>query len=118
MEEEKAIAVIGTFDSKAEEHLFLRDAIEQRGFKTVMVHLGTKGPSPFKADLDLYAKVIASNPRKNLSRDEAIVDAIRQGLRPDISVIESDSHINAPAFGRQAAEIMHSLVQQSAFARQ
>ncbi|MCK9363460.1 MAG: Tm-1-like ATP-binding domain-containing protein [Syntrophales bacterium] len=72
MEEDRAIAVIGTFDSKAEEHLFLRDVIQERGFKTAMVHLGTKGPSPFKADYDLYADVIAPNPRKNLSRDEAI----------------------------------------------
>jgi len=72
MGEDRTIAVIGTFDSKAEEHLFLRDAIQERGFKTVMVHLGTKGPSPFKADLDLYAEVIASNPQKDLGRDGAI----------------------------------------------
>jgi uncharacterized protein (UPF0261 family) len=72
MNENQVIAIIGTFDSKAEEHLFLKKSIEERGFKTAMVHLGTAGPSPFRTDYDLYAEVIAPNSRKDLSRDEAI----------------------------------------------
>ena len=31
MDTKPAIAVVGTFDSKAEEHLFLKDRIEQMG---------------------------------------------------------------------------------------
>ncbi|MHB8091753.1 MAG: Tm-1-like ATP-binding domain-containing protein [Syntrophales bacterium] len=92
MEEDRAIAVIGTFDSKAEEHLFLRDVIQERGFKTAMVHLGTKGPSPFKADYDLYADVIAPNPRKNLSRDEAI-ELVIDNAGPLIRKLHSQERI-------------------------
>ncbi|MBW6486360.1 MAG: Tm-1-like ATP-binding domain-containing protein [Syntrophobacterales bacterium] len=92
MEEERVIAVIGTFDSKAEEHLFLRDAIQGRGFKTAMVHLGTKGPSSFKADYDLYADVIAPNPRKNISRDEAI-ELVIDHAGPLISKLHSQGRI-------------------------
>lgn len=72
MEEKKAIAVIGTFDSKAEEHLFLKKAIEERGFGTVMVHLGTGGPSPFLPDLDLYTDVVAAHTKEELGRDGLI----------------------------------------------
>ncbi len=72
MEKKRTIAVIGTFDSKAEEHLFLKKAIEERGFQTVMVHLGTAGPSPFPPDLDLYTDVIAPRAGQDLGRDGLI----------------------------------------------
>lgn len=72
MGETRAIAVIGTFDSKAEEHLFLKRAIEERGFQTVMVHLGTAGPSPFTPDLDLYTDVVAAHQGNGLGRDGLI----------------------------------------------
>ncbi len=72
MAERRTIAVIGTFDSKAEEHLFLKRAIEERGFQTVMVHLGTAGPSPFKPDHDLYTDVVAANVGQDLGRDGLI----------------------------------------------
>jgi uncharacterized protein (UPF0261 family) len=71
MKNKAAIAIIGTFDSKGEEHLFLKECIEQRGFQTLTVNVGTKGPSPFTADIDLYGEIQrgALAPR---SRDEAI----------------------------------------------
>jgi uncharacterized protein (UPF0261 family) len=72
MGETRTIAVIGTFDSKAEEHLFLKRAIEERGFQTAMVHLGTAGPSPFTPDLDLYTDVVAAHGGKELGRDGLI----------------------------------------------
>ena len=50
MNQSAAIAVVGTFDSKAEEHLFLKERIELRGFRTLTIHVGTKSPSPFPVD--------------------------------------------------------------------
>ena len=44
---------MGTFDSKGEEHLFLKKCIEARGLHALTINVGTKGPSSFKADLDL-----------------------------------------------------------------
>ncbi|MCD4715631.1 MAG: Tm-1-like ATP-binding domain-containing protein [Desulfobacterales bacterium] len=70
MDQNSAIAVVGTFDSKGEEHLFIKQAIERRGLKVFTINVGTKGPSPFTADLDLYGEVIKG---KNIvDRDEAI----------------------------------------------
>lgn len=67
-----AIAVLGTFDSKSEEHLLLKRCIEQRGFPVLTINVGTKRPSPFRADHDLYAEVIAKEGGLQLSRDKAI----------------------------------------------
>jgi uncharacterized protein (UPF0261 family) len=66
-----AIAIVGTFDSKGEEHLFLKECIERRGFPTLTVNVGTKGPSPFRPDADLYEE-IRRGPSAPKSRDEAI----------------------------------------------
>jgi uncharacterized protein (UPF0261 family) len=46
-----AIAVLGTFDSKGEEHLFLKKAIEQRGLAALTVNVGTKGRPPLPRTL-------------------------------------------------------------------
>ena len=72
MDQNAAIAVVGTFDSKGEEHLFIRQAIERRGLTTLAINVGTKGPSPFPADLDLYAEVIKGGNAGHGSRDEAV----------------------------------------------
>jgi uncharacterized protein (UPF0261 family) len=71
MKNKAAIAIVGTFDSKGEEHLFLKECVEGRGFSTFMLNVGTKGPSPFRADMDLYEEIqrLPSPPK---SRDEAI----------------------------------------------
>lgn len=70
-----SIAVVGTFDSKGEEHLFLKKRIEVRGFQVLMVNVGTKTPSPFAPDFDLYEEIQKENPK---SRDQAIEATIRR----------------------------------------
>jgi len=72
MEQQASIAVIGTFDSKGQEHLFLKQCIERRHIPTLTIHVGTKGPSAFPADFDLYSKVIQAGGRGSWDRDEAI----------------------------------------------
>ena len=52
MEQRAAIAVVGTFDSKGEEHLFLKNSIERRGFPTLTINVGTGGPSTFSAEIE------------------------------------------------------------------
>jgi uncharacterized protein (UPF0261 family) len=54
METLPAIAVVGTFDSKAEEHLFLKESIEKRGLSALTIHVGTGGAALFPADIDLF----------------------------------------------------------------
>ena len=72
MENKPAIAVVGTFDSKAEEHFFLKERIEQMGLHALTVNVGTRSPSPFPVDLDLYKLVIEKNPATQDSRDKAV----------------------------------------------
>ncbi len=76
MKKKPAIAIVGTFDSKGEEHLFLKDCIEQRGIPTLTVNVGTKKPSAFAADIDLYPKVKKSLKGNSGDRDKAIETAI------------------------------------------
>ena len=82
MNHNAAIAIVGTFDSKGEEHLFLKDCIEQRGFSTLTINVGTKGPSPFQADFDLYEEIDKDRKKDPMSRDQAIQTTLlrAQGL--------------------------------------
>jgi uncharacterized protein (UPF0261 family) len=72
MEKNCCIAVLGTFDSKAEEHIFLKQRIEQRGLPVLTINVGTKAPSPVKVDLDLFASVSAKGKGFFDHRDTAI----------------------------------------------
>jgi len=74
-----AVAVVGTFDSKGEEHRFLKERIEERGIPALTIHVGTKGPSPFPVDHDLYHQVIQHEGSKLKDRDRAIEAVIARG---------------------------------------
>lgn len=76
-----AIVVLGTFDSKGEEHLFLKQRIEQRGFRTLTVHVGTKGTSPFTPDFDVFREIACASEGKPVDRDSAINAALSHGRR-------------------------------------
>jgi uncharacterized protein (UPF0261 family) len=67
-----AIAVVGTFDSKAEEHFFLKDRIELRGLPVVTINIGTKGPSPSPVSTDLYTRLQENGELNHDNRDQAI----------------------------------------------
>jgi len=72
------IAVVGTFDSKAEEHMFLKNRIEQTGLTAFTINVGTRAPSPAPVDLDLYELIIANNAAVKDSRDNAIATMIAE----------------------------------------
>jgi uncharacterized protein (UPF0261 family) len=76
MNTKPAIAVVGTFDSKAEEHFFLKNRIEQQGLTAFTVNVGTRAPSSAPVDLDLYKLIIANNAAVKDSRDKAIAAMI------------------------------------------
>jgi uncharacterized protein (UPF0261 family) len=79
MGEKPAIVVLGTLDSKAEEHLFLKQCIEQRGFRTLTFHVGTKGPSPFPPDIDVFQRISSTRREKPGDRDAAVQSALSCG---------------------------------------
>jgi uncharacterized protein (UPF0261 family) len=88
-----SIAVVGTFDSKAEEHVFLKERIEQNGLRTFTVNVGTGGPSPAPVDLDLYKQVIESNATVRKSRDKAIA-AMIDAASARIKKLHEDNEIS------------------------
>jgi len=74
----KTIAVVGTFDSKGEEHLFLKERIEKRGFSALTINVGTKGPGTFKADIDLFIRLEKVDGLDHESRDRAIAAMLQR----------------------------------------
>lgn len=54
MNKNAAIAVLGTFDTKAAEHLFLKKCIEHRGSRTLTINVGTKTAVSCALDFDLF----------------------------------------------------------------
>ena len=92
MDKKPTIAVIGTFDTKAEEHFFLKNRIEQNGLGAFTVNVGTKGPSAGPVDLDLYRVVIENNAAVKESRDRAIA-AMIEDARARIRALYEDNKI-------------------------
>ena len=76
MKKNSAVAIVGTFDSKGEEHLFLKDCIEKRGVPTLTVNVGTKKPSAVPADIDLFPVLKRRLKGRSGNRDTAIETAI------------------------------------------
>ncbi len=69
--EKTVIAVLGTFDSKGEEHLFLKNRIEALGLKALTINVGTKGRPLFDPDFDIHSELLNESEPSG-SRDEAI----------------------------------------------
>ena len=70
------IAVLGTFDTKGEEHLFLKRAIESNGLSALSVNIGTRTFSPFPVDIDLFVEQAQYD-----DRDEAIGSMLERGRK-------------------------------------
>ncbi len=81
MENNHCIAVLGTFDSKAEEHLFLKVQIEQSGLKVLTINVGTRTPSPVAVDLDLFARIAKDGRSASDNRDQIIGAMLREGRK-------------------------------------
>ena len=77
MNGQTVIAVVGTFDSKGEEHHFLKTRIEQRGHRAITINVGTKSLPSGPIDIDLYREVIETG--NGLSRDQIISRMISRG---------------------------------------
>ncbi|HPU68558.1 MAG TPA: Tm-1-like ATP-binding domain-containing protein [Acetomicrobium flavidum] len=51
----KQVVVIGALDTKGEDFAFIKERIEERGFKAIVVDVGVMGEPPFKPDVDADA---------------------------------------------------------------
>ena len=77
MTKDTPIAVVGTFDSKGEEHQFLKARIQQKGCRALTVNVGTKQPPSHPVDMDLYGEM--QKEKHGLSRDQIIREVIDRG---------------------------------------
>jgi uncharacterized protein (UPF0261 family) len=73
-----AIAVLGTYDSKATEHEFLKQRIEARGLPTMTINIGTKTPSPVPVSLDLHPVLREQLKSTAGGRDAAIAAVLAE----------------------------------------
>jgi uncharacterized protein (UPF0261 family) len=92
MEKTSAIAVIGTFDSKAEEHMFLKEQIGQRGLQTLTINVGTRAPSPVPVDIDLFQNVTGNASDIPEGRDN-IINAMLHEAKIQIYKLHEDGKI-------------------------
>jgi len=73
MDKIPSIAVLGTFDTKGEEHFFLKKCIEKRGARTITINVGTKKTPLYAVDFDLFKKIKTEGLiRKGQDRDQII----------------------------------------------
>jgi len=93
MENNCCIAILGTFDSKSEEHIFLKQRIEQRGMQVLTINVGTGAPSPIKVDLDLFDTVNANGKSFFKDRDTAI-NAMLAEAKVLINLLYQDGKIS------------------------
>ncbi len=87
------IAIVGTFDSKAEEHFFLKDRIEQGGLRTLTINVGTGIPSPVRVDVDLFKRINTSGISSHEDRDTAI-DIMLKEARSLIKQLYQEGKVN------------------------
>ena len=57
MDKISSIAVLGTYDTKGEEHLFIKERVEKQGLPVLMINVGTKKPASCDMDLDLFTSL-------------------------------------------------------------
>jgi uncharacterized protein (UPF0261 family) len=93
MEKTSAIAVLGTFDSKAEEHMFLKEQIEQRSLRALTINVGTRAPSPVPVDIDLFQNV-TENAADILEGRDNIINAMLHEAKVQINKLHGDGKIS------------------------
>ena len=93
MDKTPVVAVLGTFDSKAEEHIFLKERIEQKGLRTLTINVGTRMPSAVPVDLDLLEIVRTNNPALANGRDN-IINAMLQEAKKHINKLQVTGEVD------------------------
>ena len=69
----KSVAIVGTLDSKGEEHLFLKEVIEAKGYSTITIDIGTTGLSAFTPDFSA-SKLIGTRMTERTHMIRAVIE--------------------------------------------
>jgi len=82
MDKISSIAVLGTFDTKGEEHFFLKKCIEKRGVRTITINVGTKKTPLYAVDFDLFKKIKTEGlVQKGQDRDQIIKIMLKEAIK-------------------------------------
>ena len=82
MDKISSIAVLGTFDTKGEEHFFLKKCIEKRGVRTITINVGTKKTPLYAVDFDLFKKIKTEGlVQKGQDRDQIIKIMLKEARK-------------------------------------
>ena len=73
----RSVAIVGTLDSKGEEHLFLKELIESKGYSTITIDVGTTGLPKFPPDLSV-CKLMDFKDMERSRMVEAIIGKARE----------------------------------------
>ena len=73
----KSVAIVGTLDSKGEEHLFLKEVIESKGYSTITIDLGTTDVLKFSPDFSV-SKLLDIKETERSHMVEAIIEKARE----------------------------------------
>ena len=73
----KSVAIVGTLDSKGEEHFFLKEVIESKGYSTITIDIGTTGLSNFPPDFSV-SKLINIKEAERSRMVEAVIEKARE----------------------------------------
>lgn len=92
------IAVLGTFDTKGEEHRYVASLIEQRGHKVLLVDAGTLGPATLAADIPREAVAAAgggnlADVAARRDRGEAVA-LMTRGAPAIVSALQREGRID------------------------
>lgn len=79
MKRNAAIVVMGTFDTKGEEHHFIRRRILDRGYRTIALNVGTKKSPCYPVDIDLYPEMLTGAGKASADRDRMLAAMILLG---------------------------------------
>ncbi len=82
----KNILVVGTMDTKHEEALYLKDLIDKRGHKTLIMDIGTGGAVPFQPDFSREEVALGTGRslediKKNIPNYSDMLAAMAAGAR-------------------------------------
>ncbi|MBW2341888.1 MAG: Tm-1-like ATP-binding domain-containing protein [Deltaproteobacteria bacterium] len=73
----KSVAIVGTLDSKGEEHFFLKEVIESKGYSTITIDIGTTGLSNFPPDFSV-CKLINIKEAERSRMVEAVIEKAQE----------------------------------------
>ncbi len=73
----KSVAIVGTLDSKGEEHLFLKEVIESKGYSAITIDVGTTDVYKFTPDFSV-SKLIHTDKMERSQIVEAIIEKAKE----------------------------------------